>query len=190
GEWFFVNIHNERKRSYWNNKSQTISCRVRFTKNHNATRFRRNIIDFLYNYNLEDLKLIVIKVNEEDYNIFQKVLGFDKFQGRDLSNEEKRRQFALAMKARDLNTDEVFGFLNLNKVVSTRIKGYYKELFYLKCYTNYFHPGHLLRCLYRWENNDHTEIEEITSIMDIEEIREEIRDIVFNYLELPKNNGS
>ena len=81
-------------------------------------------------------------------------------------NEEDRKQFRSYIASRNPNTskkeldknigllimslteNEVREALNLHEVVSCRLLGYEKELFYLKCYTFGILPVFMLRVLY------------------------------------------
>lgn len=200
GASFFVNLHNERVKNYWNRRLQTIGCRVRVTKKGNARNFRRNIIEFLYNFNVRKLSEALDLMYEEDQILIDKKFGFDEFneiqKTRELTTEEKQRQFALAMAVRDKEDHkfDVIGLLELFEVGVTKIKGYYKELFYLKCIMNEINPAVYLRGLYRLENPSKlnlTELleEKIPSLTnyDIEITQpsfyqQEIRLIIDNYI--------
>ncbi len=54
----------------------------------------------------------------------------------------------IGLLVRSLTENEVKEALNLHKVVSCRLLGYEKELFYLKCYTFGILPVFMLRVLY------------------------------------------
>ena len=152
--WIFVNQVNRKKRNYWNEKQQALSCRIRFTekKPHPAGNFRANTIDFLYNRNTSELEKIANELSEQDHLIIEKTFGLSEInqiaEVRELKNNEKHDQFLAAMAIAGLDKGEVIEALQLNEVVATKIKGYYKELFYLKCYLNGLVPQFVLRCCY------------------------------------------
>lgn len=189
---FFVNLHNERFRSYWNQRKQTICCRVRVTKKQNAPNFKQNILEFLYNQNTQKLNEVITEIEEEDWELIQrKVFGFLP-KKREKTTKEKQKQFSLAMEIKEKSSFDIIEILELNTVVATKLKGYHKELFFLKCYMNYLTPARLMRGLYRLENSNPFDYEEFIKFkIDINEMREltnrftyrdEIRLIVKEYL--------
>jgi hypothetical protein len=192
-EEFFVNIHNERHKNFWNKNDYTISCRVRFTKNNNSQNFRNNIIRFLYNENKPETQNLIDEIQKEDSQIFAKKLGFDKFENRELSNPEKHKQYLLAQFASSLDKFSIIKVLGLENVVSVRIKGYYKELFFLKCIFNDLYIPLTLRALYKLESPETFNLEiflmERVLVEDLNELQKpevyqhEIRLIVKEYLQ-------
>ena len=200
GYGFFVDLHNERVRTYWNKRQQVISCRVRSTKKGNAGNFRNNIIDFIYNYNIDDLKETLIEIQEQDHKLIAKKLGFDTFlkEESEMTSKEKQEQFSIAMRIRDMDKFNIIELLGLDNVASTKIRGFYKELFYLKCYMNGVNPTIILRSLYQMELPHHfnpkvfyPELEsKETSILNLA-YRNEIILIVKGFLEvISANKGS
>lgn len=140
-----IEVYNKRHRNYWHYREQTISCRVRNKRENRFKVFKENIVHYLYNKNLVELDRMWTVLSHEDYDVLQRALGFTSVR------KNKRETFALAMLVRDISKSDLMGHLQLNEVVSTRVLGYYKEIFFLKCYLNYRHPQIVLRCLYHMD---------------------------------------
>lgn len=167
-----IKKHNDKVRNYWNNRKQSISCRVRVKKENNWNNFRNNIIDFLYNHNIEEFKTKWEEIANNDWNFTQKKLNINK-------DTPKKEQFNKAMYIRDKEGYGVIDLLELFNVVSTKLIGYYKEFFFLKCYIHRFHPQFVLRILYHINlEKDHFEQDQYEQDQYIEEIR----DLFKNYL--------
>lgn len=164
----FVDSHNRKVRNYWNERKQSISCRVRSTKKGNASNFRKNIVQWIYKKNKEEYNSEASRLYLEDYGIIQTEFGFDK---KDLTNKES---FALAMEVRDLSFSQVILALRLNNVVSTKLLGFQKEVFFLKCYLIGETPQFALRVLYHLE----TDIDFKPRPHNYETYRDEIRDLL------------
>jgi len=167
-DWFFVIQRNERVRSYWHEKMQSISCRVRITKKGNAPNFRKNIIHYLYNRNYDELKKVQEKLNKEDWNLIQKKFGFDQLKFIEDEQKRKKIQFETSQIVRVLTVPEVIQNLELNHVVSVKISGYLKELFFLRCFIYSNHTQFTLRSLYHLKTNDNW-------MPEIDDYKEEIR---------------
>lgn len=153
-DWFFVNLHNKRVRSYWHDRDQTISCRVRTTKNNNSSNFRKNIIHYLYNRNHSELLDVSEKLNLEDWAIVQKVFGFDQLKFIKDDQQRRKIQFMKSQNVCNMNPSEVISALGLENVVSTKVKAYYKEIFFLKTFVYGGATQFLLRCLYHLQTKD------------------------------------
>jgi hypothetical protein len=145
---FYVNLHNERVRRYWNYRVQSITCRVRFTEKggDRSRNFRLNIIDFLYNHNLKEFDEISKEIYEEDQKVINSHFGIKE-------GMDKKEQFSKAMMIRDSSKHSIISILKLNNIVATKLFGYYIELFYLKCYLKGLTPQFILRCLYHLKIN-------------------------------------
>jgi len=141
-DYFFVEKHNEQVRNFWHDRLTTISCRVESTIKGVAGTFAANIISFLYNENREELEKESNILRKRDRDLIQKEFGLDQ---KDLSNRES---FQKAMQISNLSKGEVWDVLGLYYVGSARIRGFYKELFYLRCLIDESNPQFLLRCLY------------------------------------------
>lgn len=212
--WYFVDLHNERIRNYWNYREQSISCRARSTRSGNASNFRKNVIQYIYNKNIlnfrelllvlsrADEKIInntfgITKIDQEIRKITEKLLlvriklkekaiGFEKEDTwlisidnweRELDNLKKKR-FEKTQEIRNSGISDILSILELDYVVSTKLLGYYKELFFLKCYYNDRNPQVVLRTLYHLDTN----IDWLPEEYDKENYREEIIEIIENYL--------
>lgn len=164
-----IRKHNDRVRSYWHERPQTISCRVRNKKKNNSNQFRTNIILDLYYMNKDEYRIKEIEINKQDYQIIQDKCGFTEvnnalkrleeqkkkamviknYELLDHIDIEKRnwhkKQFALSQSMQDIN---IIATLELHNVVGVKIPGYYKELFFLKCNLYGINPAFKLRVLY------------------------------------------
>jgi len=144
-DYFFVEKHNERVRNFWHDRLTTISCRVESTIRGQAGQFGSNIVAFLHNEHIEDLSRKAHTLYLRDYNLIQHVFGFDRV------SLSTREQYLKALHVMDLSKSEVWVALGLDYVGSARIRGFYKELFYVKCLVNDLNPQFILRCLYYLE---------------------------------------
>ncbi len=138
---------NKRKRHFWHSRSTTISCRVRNKNNfNNAPDMALNIRAFLLNEEKYFEKVIVAVMrylHEEDMKQIRQYI-YSCYP--DKSKEELDKNIGLLV--RDLTENEIREALNLHEVISCRLLGYEKELFYLKCYTFGILPVFMLRVLY------------------------------------------
>lgn len=143
-EYYLIN---RRKRHFWHSRSITISCRVREKNEFNiAPDMALNIRAFLLNEEKYFNKVIssVMKViNEKDMKQLRSYI-YSCYPNK--SREELDKNMGLYVG--NLNEEEIKGALELNEVVSCRLIGYEKELFYLKCYYLGFLPVFMLRVLY------------------------------------------
>ena len=152
-------IINKRRRNYWHSRSESISCRVR-DKNPegNAVKFAMNVRAYLLN---ED-KEFEIQVSQ----MMQEVIKWDQHQLRlhaqslypNESKEFINKNIGLIIGS--LTEEEIGSALDLKYVVSCRLLGYEKELFFLKSYL-YVAPAMMLRCLYHLKYDHSDYIEEI-----------------------------
>lgn len=138
---------NKRKRHFWHSKSTTISCRVR-NKNdfNNAPDMALNIRTFLLNeekFFNRIVHAVMRYLNNEDMKQFREYI-YSRYPNK--SKKELDKNIGLLI--RDLPEEEVKNILNLHEVVSCRLLGYEKELFYLKCYSIGILPVFMLRVLY------------------------------------------
>ncbi len=149
---------NKRKRHFWHSRSESISCRVR-NKNPkiNATSFAMNIRAYLINederFNTE-LDKMILQINNLDRHQLR-MYAYSKFL--DQSREMLDKNIGLIIGS--LTDEEIREALNLIEVVSCRLLGYEKELFYLKCYSIMILPAFMLRCLYHLDYS-HTKFKE------------------------------
>lgn len=149
---------NKRKRHFWHSRSESISCRVR-DKNPkcNATSFAMNIRAFLINedksFNIE-LNKTMDKIKKNDEHQIRMYV-YSKFP--EHSRETLSKKMGLIIGS--LTDEEIREALNMKEVVSCRLLGYEKELFFLKCYTNFGLPVFMLRCLYHLDYS-HAEFKE------------------------------
>ena len=167
---------NKRKRHFWHSKSESISCRVR-NKNPriNAISFAMNIRAYLINederFNTELSKTIdqIIKNDRHQLRIY----AYSKFP--DHSRETLDKNIGLIIGS--LTDEEIREALNLKEIVSCRLLGYEKELFYLKCYSLWILPVFMLRCLYHLDYSHDKFIEGI----EYEELGDLEKGLDFNY---------
>ena len=157
-EFYFIN---KKKRNFWHSKSQSISCRVREKNNFNiAPGIAKNIRAFLLNeddkfksYFYETMK----EINRKDQEEIQKyVISLVQFKHPSLSKEEILKNIGLYIGS--LDEYAIKDALKLDEVVSCRLLGYEKELFYLKCYTYSFLPVFVMRCLYHTKSVSYTHL--------------------------------
>lgn len=143
-EYYFIN---KRKRQFWHSKSTTISCRVREKNDFNkAKEMALNIRAFLLNEEKFFLKKIVAVmryINQKDAKEIRKFV-YSRFSN--ISKNELKEKMGLIVGS--LSEEEIKCALNLEHVVSCRLLGYEKELFFLKCYTWRILPAYVLRVLY------------------------------------------
>lgn len=144
---------NKRKRLFWHSKSVTISCRVRNKNNFNkAPEMALNIRAFLLGeekYFDKIRRAVTRRINEEDRQKLRQYV-YDRFID-DLHDEEKQKEKLdkkMGLIIMSLDESEIRAALNLEYVVSCRLLGYEKELFYLKCYSWGILPVFMLRVLY------------------------------------------
>ena len=149
---------NKTKRHFWHSRSESISCRVR-DKNPriNATGYAMNIRACLINeddkFNIE-LNKTMLKIDSLDKHQLRMYV-YAKFP--DQSREKIDEKIGLIIGS--LTREEIREALNLKEVVSCRLLGYEKELFYLKCYSVLGLPAYILRCLYHLDYS-HLKFEE------------------------------
>ena len=140
-------IINKRKRHFWHSRSITISCRVRNKNDFNiAPDMALNIRAFLLNeekYFEKVISAVMRYLNEEDMKQFRSC-----FASRNPNASKKELDKNIGLFVMSLTENEVREILNLHEVVSCRLLGYEKELFYLKCYTFGILPVFMLRVLY------------------------------------------
>ncbi len=143
-EYYFIN---KRKRHFWHSRSTTISCRVRNKNDFNiAPDMALNIRAFLLNeekYFEKVIAAVMRYLNEEDKKQFRSYIA-----SRNPNISKKELDKNIGLLVRDLTENEVREALYLHEVISCRLLGYEKELFYLKCYTFGILPVFLLRVLY------------------------------------------
>lgn len=140
-------IINKRKRHFWHSRSITISCRVRNKNDFNiAPDMAINIRAFLLNeekYFEKVISAVMRYLNEEDMKQFRSC-----FASQNPNTSKKELDKNIGLFVMSLTENEVREILNLHEVVSCRLLGYEKELFYLKCYTFGILPVFMLRVLY------------------------------------------
>ncbi len=140
-------LFNKRKRHFWHSRSTTISCRVRNKNEFNkASEMALNIRAFLLNeekYFNRIISAVMRYLNEEDRKQFRRYIYS---RNPDASKKEMDKNIGLLVMS--LTENEVREALNLHEVVSCRLIGYEKELFYLKCYSIGILPVFMLRVLY------------------------------------------
>ncbi len=140
-------IINKRKRHFWHSRSTTISCRVRNKNDFNiAPDMALNIRAFLLNeekYFEKVIAAVMKYLNQEDRKQFRSYIA-----SRNPNISKKELDKNMGLLVRDLTENEIREALNLHEVISCRLLGYEKELFYLKCYYIGILPVFLLRVLY------------------------------------------
>jgi len=206
--WYFVDLHNRRTRSYWHCKEQSISCRVRSTRSGNAANFRKNIIQYIYNKNIREFRVLFLALVRADQKIIEDTFGITNINHKIREKTEKiifartklvaksstwlinirhweneikelrKEQYNISQQISDSGISDIINILRLHNVVSTKLLGYYKELFFLKCYYNGRHPQITLRALYHLN----TDYDLMPSEYNENNYREEIVLIVENYL--------
>lgn len=141
-EYFLINSI---RREFFHKNSTTISCRTRGKKNH-AEQFRANIRLFILDdkafkmaYNITSS---AIKTEDESLLRTAALHYFDKRKDEDLKPEIFYNWIGTLSKA------EIKGILQLDDIASTRLLGYEKEFFYLKCYITGVKPWEALRICY------------------------------------------
>jgi len=166
----------KRKRHFWHSRSESFSCRVR-NKNPiiNATSFAMNIRAYLLNederFNTELNKTMekIIKSDEHQLRMY----AYSKFPKQSREIIDKKMGIIIG----SLMDEEIREALDLKEVVSCRLLGYEKELFYLKCYSSSILPAFMLRCLYHLTYSHSKFKEEIES----EELGDLEKDLHFDY---------
>lgn len=143
-EFYFVN---RKKRLFWHNRSLSISCRVRNRNEFNKAReFSANVRAFLLNeepFFLKKMSAVMTYLTKEDQKQLRNYV-YARFS--DIDKEELDKNMGLII--RDFSKEEIRDALNLEDVVSCRLLGYEKELFFLKSYIISYLPVFLLRVLY------------------------------------------
>ncbi|KKK45911.1 hypothetical protein LCGC14_1079570 [marine sediment metagenome] len=143
-EYYFIN---KRKRHFWHSRSTTISCRVRNKNSFNkAPDMALNIRAFLLNeekYFEKVISAVIKYLHEEDMKQFRNYIA-----SRNSNTSKKDLDKNIGLLVMSLTENEMREALNLHEVISCRLLGYEKELFYLKCYTFGILPVFLLRVLY------------------------------------------
>ncbi len=138
---------NKKKRNYWHSRSESISCRVRNKDSKiNATHFATNIRAYLLNederFNAELNKSIEQIIKDDRHQL--RMYAYSKFPNESIEILDKNIGLIIG----SLTDEEIRDALDLKEVVSCRLLGYEKELFYLKCYSFPILPAFMLRCLY------------------------------------------
>ena len=167
---------NKKKRNFWHSRSESISCRVRNKDSKiNATQFATNIRAYLLNederFNGELNKSIEKRIKSDQHQL--RMYAYSRFPNQ--SREILAKKIGLIIGA--LSDEEIRDALNLKKVVSCRLLGYEKELFYLKCYSFGILPAFMLRCLYHLSYSHSKFKEELES----EELGDLEKGIHFDY---------
>ncbi|KKN18241.1 hypothetical protein LCGC14_0957840 [marine sediment metagenome] len=140
-------IINKRKRHFWHSRSTTISCRVRNRNDFNkAPDMALNIRAFLLNeekYFEKVISAVMRYLHKEDMKQFRNYIA-----SQNPNTPKKELDKNIGLLVMSLTENEVRETLNLHEVVSCRLLGYEKELFYLKCYAFGILPVFMLRVLY------------------------------------------
>jgi len=138
---------NKRNRHFWHSRSTPISCRVRNKNEFNkAPDMALNVRAFLLKEEkyFEKVTIAVMGyLHKEDMKQIRSYIGA-KFPNASKGYIDKN----IGLMVMSLSEEEKRGALELNEVVSCRLLGYEKELFYLKCYTIGILPVFMLRVLY------------------------------------------
>jgi len=138
---------NKRNRHFWHSRSTPISCRVRNKNDFNkAPGMALNIRAFLLNeekYFEKVTNAVMGYLHRED---MKQIQSYIEAIFPDKSKKEIDKNIGLMVMS--LSEEERRGALGLDQVVSCRLLGYEKELFYLKCYSIGILPVFMLRVLY------------------------------------------
>lgn len=153
---------NKKKRNFWHSRSESISCRVRNKDSKiNATQFATNIRAYLLNederFNGELNKSIEERIKSDQHQLRMYVYSLFPNESREILDKK------IGLIIGSLSDEEIREALNLKEVVSCRLLGYEKELFYLKCYSFGILPAFMLRCLYHLSYSHSKFKEEIES---------------------------
>lgn len=143
-EYYLIN---KRKRHFWHSRSTTISCRVR-NKNdfNNAPGMALNIRAFLLKEEKYFEKVIAAVMGYLHREDMKQIRMYIEAKFPEKSKKEIDKDIGLMVMS--LSENEIREALGLHEVVSCRLLGYEKELFYLKCYTIKILPVFMLRVLY------------------------------------------
>ena len=148
-EYYLIN---KRKRHFWHSRSETISCKVRNKNNFNkAPDIALNVRAFLLNEEKFFNKMISVVMSNLYDGDMEQIRDYIYLCNPNKAKEEIDKNIGLYVMSLDEN--EIRAALNLNKVISCRLLGYEKELFYLKCYTVRILPVFMLRVLYHVKNS-------------------------------------
>ena len=153
---------NKKNRNYWNSRSESCSCRVREKDlENNAIQFAMNVRAYLLNedelFQRELDKTIekILQSDQQQLRMYARAL----FPNQSIEFIDKNIGLIIG----SLIDEQIAEALDLKEVVSCRLLGYEKELFFLKCYVQSGKPALMLRCLYHL-NYDHSKfIEEVES---------------------------
>ena len=150
---------NKRRRNYWNSRSESISCRVRdYSSKNRASEFAMNVRAYLLHednkFEIELVKMMEEIIKKDQLQLLNHAKALFPNESWKFINKN------IGLIIGSLTAEEKRDALDLRYVVSCRLLGYEKELFFLKCYI-YTKPALMLRCLYHL-NYDHSKfIEEI-----------------------------
>ena len=149
---------NKLKRNYWHCRSESISCRVRNKDAEiHAIQFAMNVRVFLLNedktFNIE-LNQTIEKIIKSDQHQLR-MYAYSIFPNQSDAILDKN----IGLIINSLTDEQIKDALDLKDVVSCRLLGYEKELFYLKCYLFPITPAFMLRCLYHLKYS-HSKLEE------------------------------
>lgn len=132
-----IDVANFKKRNYAHLRDESISCRVRIEEFEKAKEKSRTLANPLRNFirhhlmdNKEMLKEFVKeagKMRDEDY---LKLIGLTKKEYEELDN---RKQFLFSQIVSYMSSVEARALLDLDKVIATKLAGYEKEIFVLRC---------------------------------------------------------
>ncbi len=143
-EYYFVN---KTRRLFWHSKSVTISTRDREKNDFNkAPDISLNIRAFLLNnekYFLKQIGVVSKKIRAQDEEHLRLYVY-----GRYPDHSREVLDSKMGLIIRGLSQEEIREAMNLDEVISCRLLGYEKELFYLKCYSWRLLPVFVMRILY------------------------------------------
>jgi len=145
-------VINKRRRDFWHSRSTTFSFRVRDKNDFNTSKeIAFNIREFLLGDNelfFDEVAKVGYQLREADGQQFRDYI----YSSNPLkSKEELDKKIGLLILA--LTDEQKKGILHLEHVITCRILGYEKELFYLKCYCKGLLPVFMGRVLYHTRFN-------------------------------------
>lgn len=156
-----IDVANFRKRNYMHFRDETLSAKVRKEEKQKALDqngslsepLRYFVRELLSSDNEYTIKLMMDEfevMHREDFltlaDIVKGQVGVNEnITEETLSTMPKQDSFLLSQAIKWLDRREVRQFLGLEAVVSTKLTGYEKEIFVLKCYANYTQPGIIIR---------------------------------------------
>lgn len=133
----YIDIANFKKRNYAHFRMETLSCKVReeekYEANYRHFNLSKPLADYIRGWLLYDETIKKLcreefpRMNEEDYSM---LTGLSK---EILDKLPPRKQFLYSQMVHYMDRSEVKTALALTKVVSTRLRGYEKEIFWLRC---------------------------------------------------------